>query len=248
MRSTLLTLAALASSLCAAPPAVAADLPPAPVLDDIPDPVESGWYLRGDIGAVSNAVSSRPRDPGFEDVPPLLRSKLERGAVIGGGAGYRFSPFLRADVTVDHRFESAFRSTRFGFGAGSAFDRADASATAVLANAYLDLALLPGITPYIGAGLGFSHTRIGGGERWIAEPEGALAGAASLGGGSDTRFAWAAMTGVALELTSNLTVDLGYRYIDLGKNGTRFDGFGVPLSGGRFHAHDVRIGARYLFN
>jgi opacity protein-like surface antigen len=227
----------------------AADLlPPAPVLDDADEPSDSGWYLRGDIGALDGMASRDGRDVGFGLVPPSVRSRFERSFSIGGGLGYQALPWFRADVTVDHRFETTFRETRLAFGAGSALDRADYGATTVLLNAYLDLALVPGFTPYLGGGIGFSHSRLGEAERWSYGAAGDVTGVTALGSRSNTAFAWAVTTGVAVDVTGSLKLDLGYRYTDLGDGATHAPMTAAPLRADEIRTHEVRVSARYLFN
>src|SRR5688572_16959410 len=96
-------------ALCAAGAAQAADLlPPAPSLEGS-EIVElgTGWYLRGDIGYVDYVT---PRDVGFglPTVAPLDGERIDKTVSLGGGIGYQFTNWLRADATVDYRFGAEF--------------------------------------------------------------------------------------------------------------------------------------------
>jgi opacity protein-like surface antigen len=222
----------------------AADLPPAPVLEDDGD--NSGWYLRGDIGVIDKLVARRGRDFGSDDVPPLVKSRFARDVAIGGGIGYRFAPWLRADVTIDHRFEAAFRGARFTSSANLAQDRTDFEATTFLANGYVDLAFWEGVTPYLGVGIGVSRNRFDSGNRLAV-----VANAdefTPLRSRTQNVLAWALMAGIAFDITSNVTIDLGYRYTHLGNARTGFEGTDIPVRVQAIAGHELRIGARYQFN
>ncbi|MBF9234833.1 outer membrane protein [Microvirga alba] len=245
MRLTTIALASLAFGMVGLD-ARAADLPPAPVLDDSDEAFDAGWYLRGDIGAIDHLVARHGRDFGAGNVPPLVGTRFSRDVVFSGGVGYRFTPWLRADVTIDHRFEAAFRGTRFASASNHAGDRADVEATTFLANGYVDLDLWGGITPYLGAGIGVSRNRFDSGERLVT-----MAGAsvvAPLPSRTHNVFAWALMAGVAFDITGNLTLDLGYRYTRLGNAGTGFDGADITPRARDIAAHEFRVGARYQFD
>jgi opacity protein-like surface antigen len=72
-----------------------------------------------------------------------------------------------------------------------------------------------------------------------------IAGGMRLLSQRDTLLAWALMGGVAFDMTSNLKIDLGYRYSRL--DGSDFDGE-ATFRPREVNAHEFRIGARYLFD
>ncbi|MGJ3265225.1 MAG: outer membrane protein [Salinarimonas sp.] len=248
-------LAAVAAGLLpafAAAPARAADiLPPLPALDGpvAAAPVGAGWYLRGDIGYAAYRDPEATARAGGASVP-LVGEALDAAPVAGLGAGYRFNSWLRADLTVDHRF--ANEATLFaGVPNGGARGVADLSSTTALANAYLDLGTWHGFTPYVGAGLGYAWNRfadytvsgctapcaIGG----VGLASGALTPEATKGG-----FAWALMAGVAVDLGRSLSLDLGYRYVALGEAALTTTG-GTLIETGSLDAHEARVGVRWRF-
>ena len=76
---------------------------------------------------------------------------------------------------------------------------------------------LVGITPYVGAGVGFAYNKLFG----LTDTGYAFTGRRRLsptGGYSDDggkrNFAWALMAGLSFNVTQNLKLDLGYRYLD----------------------------------
>jgi opacity protein-like surface antigen len=222
----------------------AVDLPPAPVLDDDEETLGSGWYLRGDVGGLDQMVSRRSRDRGLNGLSSLVNGKLDRAATVGAGIGYQISPWFRTDVTIDHRFEAAFRGARMGRDGTYALDRANFDATTFLVNAYVDLPFWNGITPYFGAGIGASRAHFDRYESSVVAPSGAI-DLLAFSAHSETLLAWALMGGVAFDLTAQFKIDLGYRYSRL--DGDDFDRSTAPVRPRNIGAHEFRLGARYMF-
>jgi opacity protein-like surface antigen len=157
-----------AALLPAAVSASAADI------DAPADPGLIGLYLRGDMGWSILDVQGASNDDNY---------------VVGGGIGYQFNDFFRADVTADW-------SGDYTIAPGASI-----STTTVLGNAYLDLETGTMFTPYVGAGLGWG---------WVDG-----SGAAS----DDDGVALGAAAGVAVDLTDNLAIDAGYRYRNINISG-----------------------------
>lgn len=138
----------------------------------------------------------------------------EDSAVLGLGVGYQFNNWLRGDVTLDYQFASRFAAGDNPIVAGSKM-----WSSATFANGYVDIGTWWGVTPYVGAGIGAAYNNLGGFSNW--------------------NFAWAGMAGAAYHLSPNLSIDLGYRYADLGTvqalDGSRLD----------FTVHEFRVGFRY---
>ena len=243
MRLPIFALAVLALGLPLAAHAV--DLPPAPILDDDEEALGSGWYLRGDVGGLDQMVSRRSRDRGLDGLSSLVNGKLDRAAIVGAGIGYQFSPWFRTDVTIDHRFEAAFRGARIGGSGAYALDRADFDATTFLVNAYVDLPFWNGITPYLGVGIGASRARFDGYESSVVGPSGAIDMLGFFGAqrnasrlGLDGRR--------RVRPHRQFKIDLGYRYSRL--DGGDFDRSTAPVRPRNIGAHEFRVGARYLFD
>lgn len=158
-------------------PALAADLLPPPPPPPVPVQVVevgTGWYLRGDVGVGIldfdkfvgvNVVTP----PGFQEPPGGYRldSKSTGDQVfVGIGAGYQFNNWFRADFTGEYRTRTDLRTTEsYSYlKEQRGFDTVTArlSSFVGLANAYIDLGNWYGVTPFIGAGVGFAHQRIKG--------------------------------------------------------------------------------------
>lgn len=244
--------------------AAAADLglPPPPPAPEAP--VESsGWYLRGDVEVGIDQLSQQTSTfaisvpTGFEN----NGSGLGEQAILGLGAGYQFNNWFRADVTGEYRTSSHYWGLESYTPAGLfpspncpvvCYDRysADISSAVFLANGYVDLGTWWGVTPFVGAGVGYTYNMFNGLTDSGLET-GGYGTAPDRGFGS---LAWALMAGVSYALTPNLRLEFGYRYIDLGK----LESYPINCVGGcggngaeseSFHltSNDVRLGLRYIF-
>jgi opacity protein-like surface antigen len=265
--------------------AQAADLLPPPPQMEPPAPMASadfsGWYLRGDLGV---AVQTGSINPSISPNPLIglpgdafnsfYNPSISASALFDVGVGYQINNWLRFDVTGEYRGGSHFQaleqvaipSTATQFGD---FYRADMSSFIGLFNGYVDLGCWYGITPFVGAGAGFANNRLSG----MTDT-----GFASIGGVGDfptggyfsdaskTSFAWALMTGLDFNVTQNLKLELGYRFLDYGKFGSGashcFNGTGAGggfsvgncggsdnfISTGNLISQDFRLGLRWAFN
>jgi opacity protein-like surface antigen len=262
-RITALLLATGVVAVTAAGPAMAADLlPPPPPIEVPPPPVEmGGWYLRGDVGVGINELDEfrstiQPRNLGGN--PPVDNfvtnfSEIGDSALIRGGVGYQFNSWLRADITGEYRTSASFHSGVSYFGPSCAVNfcmddyHSSVSTALFMANGYVDLGTWFGVTPYVGAGIGGAFHKFG-----VLTDVGFGTGYATSK--STDNFAWAVMAGLGYNITPNLKLEAGYRYIDMGKVGSNpiFCGqlASCFLETQSFHlaSHDLHIGFRYYLN
>jgi opacity protein-like surface antigen len=195
--------------------------------------LNSGWYLRGDLGYRWARISGADAAPGFTS--PTTNS-LNNGIFGGVGAGIK-SDWLRTDVTIDYGAPMKYRGTI----AAPDDITAKISAASVLFNGYLDLGTWYRATPYIGGGVGAAYMRTFDYVSAAAPP--------FTGGLSQTQwnFAWAGMAGVGYAVAPNLMVDVGYRYINFGNVHTASDSAGA-MTFKNIAAQEVRLGLRWSFD
>lgn len=116
----------------------------------------------------------------------------------------------------------------------------------LMLNGYKDFGNFRGFTPYVGAGVGIAYNIIDD-VYFTGNP--ALVN--QIAGDRDIAFAWSLMAGVGYQLTPRSIIDVGYRYIDLGKaTSERHDtaGFVNPrVVADDLAAHEVKVGLRYHF-
>jgi opacity protein-like surface antigen len=163
MGSLKILLSALAISGLSAQ-ATAADLlappPPMPADGSAVAELGTGWYLRGDVGYVDYA---KPKEGlGYSVGLPFDSIKLEDTWSLGGGFGYRFNNWFRADVTADYRSDARITALSSGsnYIHGFSTDALKFESTTVLLNGYIDLGNWSGVTPYVGAGIGYAHNNL----------------------------------------------------------------------------------------
>jgi opacity protein-like surface antigen len=139
------------------------------------------------------------------------------------------------------------------------------SSTVGLVNAYVDLGTWHGITPFVGVGVGMTQNRVSGvsdqgyatNTLYNTGTNVAIGAATSptygyAANGTRTGLAYALMAGLAYEVTPNYKVELGYRYLNLGKfqTGTYTCAGGCTnaysLQARGLEAHEFRIGMRWM--
>jgi opacity protein-like surface antigen len=259
MRSVKSLLAAGAAALFSTV-AFAADMPiapppyaPAPMVEDF-----GGWYLRGDIGFSNQRVDRLTNARDVTVASSLQTNNFNTAGIFGLGVGYKVNNWFRADVTGEYRGNSQFHGTdRITYVGGIGIDTYNGTKNewVVLANAYIDLGTWWYITPFIGAGVGGARVAINGfTDASIANNGGgALPGLAYADNVSKWNLAWAVHAGLAYKVTPNFTVELAYRYLDMGDGLTgdlrTFDGSGTntinPMTFKNITSHDLKLGVRW---
>lgn len=255
----------------------AADLGPPPVHLPPPPPIAGdfgGWYLRGDVG-VGIYTYDKFTDPGVERIAAVsgrpgsfLTGHLDDTAFAGVGVGYQVNNWFRFDLTGEYRTASKFGAVdRYDFDCSFApFGRCDPffgrpsvernnvysgsySSLVGLANAYVDLGTFAGLSPFVGAGIGFANNRTRG--VYDFDPS-------EFGGGgfapakTKTNVAFALHAGVGYEVSQNLKLEVAYRYLNLGDAETgKFYCFcggapGTAQTIKNIESHDIKIGMRWL--
>ena len=196
-----------------------------PVEQDVFKPVEigSGWYLRGDIAYVpSNNAKVRLKG---NDWWGTEKGDIKATAAYSGGVGYQFTDNIRGDITAGYRKLKV------------SGEPIEADIWEAMANAYYDIGNFSGVTPYVGAGLGFANVdyKVGYKNR--------RTGADLIDGRNTTRLQWALMAGAAIDVTENIKFDLGYRYARI-SSGDAGDRGSLTYSDKGLESHQIRAGIR----
>jgi opacity protein-like surface antigen len=265
--------------LGAATSAFAGDLPLPPPAPSYDAPLRGtvsagGVYLRGDIGVgITNIGKYSVPDLAAIPSTQYFGHEHPTPTFVGLGIGYRFNNWFRADVTGEYRAKSAIGVTDSftnpgnpaGVPAVAPFPQTNTykgslSSTVVLANAYVDLGTfcaLGCLTPFVGAGIGFANNTVGSLTDQGVQLVGAGPASPTLGyarSTSKTGLAWALHAGVGYQVNQNLTLELAYRYLNLGKaqSGPLTNAFNGqvqgPLKLDNIDSHDIKIGMRWALN
>lgn len=284
IRKRILGLMLATAGVLGASAAIAADYDPpvfeAPVVEEeyVPVEVGNGWYLRGDVGyafqSSIGSVSYRTFDPVSSTYgsDSFDSARLDQDFTFGIGAGYRFTDYLRADLTWN-MFKGDFDGTTSAPVPCSAGEDPDTTCrtedtakmygSTYMANAYFDLGTFNNFTPYLGAGAGVARVKWKGLNNQMycvngpVLPGDACSGAsyavAEHGAAASWRFAYSLMAGVAYDVTRNVKLDLGYRYSHI-QGGDMFGwdsgsaaagASGIQGKDDGLDMHEVKVGLRY---
>lgn len=179
---------------------------------------EDRFYLAGIVGSSFGSLTS----PG---IPSANDSLFTSGGALGydfeldpGDGHLRFEVEGRArdpiatNVTLADGFSTVAPSATGGWSA--------------MVNIWRDYEVHDDVMCYVGGGIG------GGGYQYGINADFPIQDASLTGLGSVTGFAWQAGGGLAWAITDDITLDLGYRFFDLGAGGVRaqISQTGVPIS------------------
>ena len=176
------------------------------------------------------------------------------------GLGYAAAP-VRFELLVEYRPHFSFKGRANFLAPGTREEvKANLSSVSGMLAGFVDLAGIglpkPGpFAPFVGAGVGVVHTRIG--KTTMTFP----ATTTTVPGGSRTGLAWMVTAGVGMAVGERAILDLSWRYTDLGKVRTDRgpgrvvwrDGSREPLplnlapTEARLRGHGVRLSLRYSF-
>ncbi|MGH6677313.1 MAG: outer membrane protein, partial [Xanthobacteraceae bacterium] len=208
----------------------------------------TGWYLRGDAAFADDSIPNLS-----PDLSQFLSNARQATVNLDLGFGYKFNSWLRSDATVDWwkpNIASGIGTAQGCTIGGTAYTctpnySSNLQSWDLLGNLYADVGTWYGITPYIGGGAGLSLMHASSSVNWTTNA-GALYEATSL---SSTRyqFAWAAMAGFSYAITPHILLDVGYRYINLGKLSSLPDFSGTVVTK-TMDAHELRLGVRYMID
>lgn len=200
----------------------------------------SGWYLRGYIGMTNQSVKSLELNP----LPAAFAAEtittpflgFDSSPLLGGGVGYQVNNWLRFDGTAEYRARAHFHGQQVESAGGVTLPddyNASKSEWLFLANAFVDLGTWYHVTPFVGAGVGASLNTISNFMDFGATQSGAtILSTTYFDNHSQWNFAWALYAGLSYQVTPGFSVDLTYRYVDLGNAQTgaphAFDGTALP--------------------
>ena len=153
-----------------------------------------GWYVRADVGYSFDGELD-VNGPGYNYDTPITFENDWSGFV---GAGYAFGNGFRLEAELGDRFNQFKRSDNLDQGG-------DGHAYSAMANLFYDFNHAGSVQPYIGVGAGAAHINVRGFDH-ISPPRYFV--------GDDTVFAWQALAGIAIALTPQIDLDVGYRYFE----------------------------------
>lgn len=253
---------ALAMSQTAVAYAADLGLPPPPPIEPPCVGCTGPIYLKGFVGVTSPDVGDIHSELFALNDFQVFHKDIKSSPLFGLGLGYEWNSWLRFDVTGEYRGDASFfAQDRFPGGNGTFSTNqppgsfppgtneytADIESWVGLANMYIDLGTYWCITPYIGGGIGFASISVNG-LKDVNVPNNSVFYAADH---SQSNFAWAVYGGLAYDVNPSLTIDLSYRYLDMGDARTgRVTAYDNSSSYNSFQieditSQDVMLGVRW---
>jgi opacity protein-like surface antigen len=163
------------------------------------------------------------------------------GYIIGGAVGVDWGNHIRTELELSHArwtADKVFFSNNFS--SGTAAHTADASATYLLGNAWLDLNEGSRITPYVGGGLGVGWANVNAYTN------------SKLGGYhfNSSGLAFQLGAGFIFNVSDSLAIDVGYRFKDIvGLNYAPYTqgAYTETITDTSLASHNFQIGLTYKF-
>jgi opacity protein-like surface antigen len=209
-------------------------------------------------------LSSEVEDP-FGFSPAWFNKDFDTFFTAGGGVGYRWNPYFRTDLTIDYHSsgDADIKGSRVfqvtegpdSWSRVTVNDRTSLNSAVFLFNGYVDFTPWRGITPYVGAGVGFAINSIDRrhdstlqacDDEACADP-GVGAETHAQRNTNDVTFAAALMAGITYEITPITSLDINYRFLHIGGSDLSLGINGAPtkVSIGDFNEHQIRAGLRF---
>lgn len=165
----------------------------------VPARAQSNFYVSGHVGLNFAADSTLVDDVLLTNTD---RASLDYadGTAFGGAIGYAGD--IRAELEVTYR-ENDVESVTFFSPVGTLPASGRVESVLVLGNAYFDLKTSTPVTPYFGAGVGAAFLSFDD----VTDSNGRLFG------GDEVTLIVQLIAGAGIELTSNLTATVDYRYV-----------------------------------
>ena len=215
------------------------------------------WYLKGFVGAANPDVDGIFAEEFRTNDFVIFEKDIKSTPLWGLGFGYDTGHWFRFDITGEYRGSAVFLANDKYPGPNGSFAASDGGGTneytadieswVGLFNTYIDLGTWHCVTPYVGGGVGFASIDVIG----LKDVNVPNLGVAFAKDNTETNFAWALYAGLAYDVTPSVTIDLSYRYTDLGdaKSGIRtaYDESGTAdgIEIEDITSHDLMLGVRW---
>lgn len=160
------------------------------------------------------------------------KTKLHKNVWGGHYAAGAKAGAIRTEIEWNHYQDAKRKFPQYG-------EKFSLQNHSLMLNAYYDINTCTRWTPYVGAGMGVAMLK----SKWKATDYNYKENDKAY------NFAWQVGAGVAYDLTRNIALDAGYRYINAGAAVSRkwIDGDEYEKLKFDTAAHEIYLGARYTF-
>lgn len=197
----------------------------------------SAKFLNSEQRASNQDSSSRPSVGQFVE-----RKEKDRQNGAAVAMGYQYGNGWRTEGEYTFRQKAEFTSGSTAFATSD--NHLKLKTEQLMLNVYRDYDIGYGVSLFGTAGLGVAKVNAGG---WQGNTSRQYADS------SQNNLAWSLGAGVSYSPVPRLSLDLGYRYLDMGKVESGFNNFGNVRGlkdeqmKARLASSEVTLGARYLF-
>ena len=193
------------------------------------------------------------REAGLEATNPRVTAVTgvtasSNGSNFSLALGRAYANRWRAEVEfIDRRTAKYTINTRGATFSG--INELRVKSWALMANGYYDIPVAAAVTAYVGGGLGYAYNSASGSQTY-QDP--AFTGPHLFGTtfptGKTGNFAWSLGFGGSYAVNPTVSLDLGYRFTDLGRYATAIDTVnGDERFRARLSSHDLLAGLRFKF-
>ncbi len=191
----------------------------------------NGLYLAARGGVVKHKFEDSNHGSNGSITNDFEKNKF----MMSGALGFRYN-YFRAELEYIWRNKNKVSKSETlpGSTTVAGYDYTFKSQSYML-NGYFDLAPYSWLTPYVGAGIGYTKMKLRGSSYYgpIQNP---------AWNASETNFTWSVGGGLSVKVTNRFNVDAGYRYYDMGDiKGSQ----GIEKND--ITAHEIYGGVRYVF-
>lgn len=180
----------------------------------------NGMYLAARGGVAKHKIENPKKGGTGNSMNDFDKTKL----MLSGALGYRYDYFRIEGEYVWRDNIKLKNSDNSG-----AESRRNFKSYSYMLNGYFDLAPYSWLTPYVGAGIGYTRLKY---KSTINLP-----GLSVVDGkNKEGNFTWSVGGGLTVKVTNRFNVDAGYRYYDMGK-----------INKADVDAHEIYGGVRYVF-
>ncbi|MDP3704991.1 MAG: outer membrane beta-barrel protein [Legionellaceae bacterium] len=186
---------------------------------------KSNTYVSGEVGYSSSRhadFSVASPGTGYTNPTRDITGPFGHSVAYGVALGYYFMPMFRAEVAYNIRPNFEYNQTR----SDPATDRQrdfDINNQTAMFSAYLnilDLNVFEKIhlgpwDPYVGVGIGSSWNKTG--QLNATTVSTGEVRANPIAGDETTNFSWQLMAGTLFDVKNNLSLEVGYRYVNIGR-------------------------------
>jgi opacity protein-like surface antigen len=211
--------------------------------------VEAGYALGADADVRENGPGLICGNPACNTTGSL--NDVGNSYVLGAAIGYRVHPKIRTELAVGYR--GGFQLDDADAHVPPTSFKGDIRSWTLMLNGYYDFGAAGPWKPFLSAGLGYARNEL---RTVSATNAGAGTGNLanfSLAGDTESGFAWSVGAGASYSYGNKVTLEVAYRYVDLGNiripaQTVSLPGFGAQSYGGAkgdLSSHEFLVGLRF---